>query len=347
MYSNGGRTKKQIQQVVDSVDILNSTSISRLTGLLDNFLATIPAMFKMNNPALDALRTAHEHCHKIFVDLRTEHQRMKHFKKKGLIPPVGYKIGTRHDVRSDGSTVAMDAQAQYVPIISMLSKYKDHYLAMTNHTEPGLIKSYLDTDRSRASDWHRIHPNTIKLALYHDDIEVGNALGSRAGVYKMTMFYYTIHGQSNSRLQSIHLAIVCHATDLKKYGYAAVLKPLIDDLSLLYNGVNIGTIDSPDVIHATLEHVVGDNLAANALLGMNQSFRAGHFCRFCYISGSEVSSSTRGSQHLPRCRVSHQLDVEMVEQMPEFSTRTGVKQPCALDTLSYFSGIESTVPDLM
>ena len=347
MYSKGSCTGKQIQEVVESVDTINTTSMNRLASLLDGFLKTLPANFKADNPSLDALQDAFDQCQNLMVDLRTEKQRMRHFTRKGFIQAVSYRIGTRVDARADGTEATVDATAQYVPVISMLTKYKDHYTTLPIRTHAGKISSYFDTHRYRTSAYHCAHPTAMKLTLYHDDIEVGNVLGARAGVYKMTMFYYTVHGQSSSRLQSIHLAIVCHASDLKQYGYASVLKPLIDDLKLLYGGVDVGLRGVPDIIHATLEHVVGDNLAANALLGMNQSFRAGHFCRFCYISGAEVPCSTRASDHDPRCRISHQLDVEMVQHIPEFSTRTGVKQSGALDQLPYFWGVESTVPDIM
>lgn len=347
MYSKGSCSAKQIQEVVESVDVLNSASVGRLETLLGRFLNTIPDELKTNNPELEALQQAHSYAHNMFVDLQTDYQRMNHYTKQGLIPPTSYSIGVRQDTKPDGSQVEVEAQAQYVSVISTLQKYREHYQSLAQHRSEGGIASYVDTDRFRTSEYHQTHPNNIMLILYHDDIEVANVLGSRAGVYKMTMFYYSIHGQNASKLQSIHLAIVCHATDLKQFGYSAVLKPFIDDMSKLYHGVSIGSFDHSDLLHATLEHIAGDNLAVNALLGMNQSFSAGYFCKLCYIPGSEVSSSTRASGQLPRCRVSQQFDAEMVKAIPDFSTRTGVKNACPLDELEYFSGVESTVPDIM
>jgi hypothetical protein len=162
------------------------------------------------------------------------------------------------------------------------------------------------------------------------------------------MFYYTIHGKAASKLRAIHLAIVCHASDVKEYGYAAILKPFIADMEALYSGVSLAGNDGMyPKLYATLEHIVGDNLAANAILGMIQSFSGGHCCRFCYISKNEIPESTHCRDRLRRSAIGNHLDVEMVLDNADLTSSHGVKQPCALDELSYFSGVDSTVPDVM
>ena len=351
LYTKGNATSKNVQHTVESVDALITTTISQVDTLLARFVGTLPDAVIKDNHALKALTTHLRHAHGSFVDLSTEYQRMKYFSSKGMVLPESYKIGERHDVRSDGSNIKVNVEAQYVPLIPMLSKYYDYYskLNFTLRTD-GILASYFDASKFKTSAFHSENPSALRLILYHDDIEVANPLGSRAGVHKLTMFYYTVHGQSDSKLQLIHLAIVCHASDVKEYGYASILKPFIRDLKALYCGVEIQmantSVPGPTMM-ATLEHVVGDNLAANAILGMNQSFSGGHFCRFCYISGDEVHASTHCRNQRRRSETSHRLDVDRVLNKPELSSTCGVKQPCALDEIEYFSGIKATVPDVM
>lgn len=144
--------------------------------------------------------------------------------------------------------------------------------------------------------------------------------------------------------------LVCHSSDIIDHGYENVLQPLVQDLQTLYDGhptsyPNNGT--RPRVIHAKLEHLVGDNLAANQILGLVTSFNKTHYCRFCYISGEHAAACVSAYDIPIRTSTSHQLDVEMIEANAVSFKTTGIKSRCALDEVSYFSGVESTVPDVM
>lgn len=352
LYTKGNATTKNIQHTVESVSALIMTTVNKLESLLSKFVDTLPLDAVKDNGALTNLISEMKQAQGMFTNLSTEYQRMKHFSTKGLVQPESFKIGERDDVRPDGSNVRVEVQAQYIPIIPMLSKYYDYYskLDCTPRTDD-VVASYFDTQHFKSSDYHSENPSCLKLVLYHDDIEVANPLGSRAGVHKLTMFYYSVHGQMTSSLQSIHLAIVCHASDVKEHGYDSILRPFICDLNKLFTGVEIqlkNASNSESVMKASLEHVVGDNLAANAILGMVQSFRGGYFCRFCYIPGNEVSSSSHCRDQLRRSDVSHFLDVERVmDSATDKVAICGVKEPCALDQLPYFSGVKATVPDIM
>lgn len=342
MYAKGSITAKQIQSTVDNVDTLNLTNISSINTMLARFVESLPRELTEHNEHLNTLNRSITSAQKLFVGLHSEHFRLKHFTGKGLVLPQSYKIGRRVDYKPDGTSQDVAVEGQYIPITDTLRRYRQYYetISAEDTTSSTILSSYLQTDRC-ATAKH----GAVKLILYHDDIECGNVLGSRAGVYKLTMFYFSGHNQSSSNLRSIHLAIVCHASDVKTYGYAAVLSPLLSDLSKLSVGLDIS--DGANPIFASLEHIVGDNLAANAILGMNQSFSAGHYCRFCYVSGADAAISTHSHSELPRSRVSHQFDVECVEALPSFSTKTGVKERCVFDELPYFSGVEATVPDIM
>lgn len=319
--------------------------ISRLREQFERFAESIPPESK-NNPDFDALESSLNLALGAFDGFQTEYQRVKFLTRKGLIMPVPMKIGTRPNTNPDGSTSNVKVNAQYVSLVDTLTSY---YLNKTaaKSSSPRKLAFYEDTSYFKQSDYYTKHPSALKLILYHDDIEVGNALGSRAGVHKLTMFYYSVHGFVTGKLNSIHLAAVCYAADIKTYGYVSVLKPIIDELHSLNEGVLVQDGDSSALLQARIEHIVGDNLAANQLLGMICSFSNGHFCRFCYISGAESKTATSARGQLVRSAVSHKLDIEMLRQNPEYYKSSGVKEACALNQLEYFSPFDSTVPDIM
>ena len=185
------------------------------------------------------------------------------------------------------------------------------------------------------------------MILYHDDIEVGNALGLQAGVHKLTMFYVAVEGFTDGKLSSIHLSIVCHASDLERFGYGPIMRPLIADLEMLYGGVEVTLENGTEcVIHAKLEHLSADNLAANQILGMNRSFSKGHYCRFCYANADLCAVMVSPDHCLCRSPAGYLKDVQAASVNPGNSKQTGVREKSALSDISYFSVIDATVPDI-
>lgn len=188
------------------------------------------------------------------------------------------------------------------------------------------------------------HPDALKLSVYNDDIEVGNVLGSKAGINKITMYYFQILNNSDlSSLSNIHLALVAYASDVKQFGHNHILAPFIDDLKRLELGITIG--DS--TVYGTVTHLPADNLAANESQGFVASFSANHFCRFCKMHSSHTQCATQQDSTLLRTKASQALDLLRSTQDPSTSSSTGVKSGCAFDELKYFSPVESFAPDVM
>ena len=80
--------------------------------------------------------------------------------------------------------------------------------------------------------------NTIVLPIYmfFDDLEVGNALGSHAGVNKFSAIYTSIAclpPHIDSRLNSIILTCLLYTEDKKACGNEKVFKKLIQELNYL------------------------------------------------------------------------------------------------------------------
>lgn len=348
LYTKGTITTKTIQTAVSGSQSILESSISGLDTHFSTLLNMLPNdLSPQIQNQLQTIKCSLGQSMNLFKGLETEHHRLNYLKRHGLVLPTSFKIGRIETTKSDGGRVYSKATAEYVSIIDTLTLYIDK-IADKAPYRPQVMQSFADSSSFKTNSYYDHHPNALRLILYHDDIEVGNALGSRAGVHKLTMFYIVVDDFNDGKLNSIHLCLVSHASDLNRFGYGPVLAPLFKDLEQLYQGVSIKLHDGTEaVIHAVLQHIAADNLAANQIMGLNRSFSKGHYCRFCYVKGNDCATMVVADQSLLRSATNHQLDVEFAEVDPSFSKRTGVRTRSALDHLSYFSLHDSTVPDLM
>lgn len=70
-----------------------------------------------------------------------------------------------------------------------------------------------------------------------------------------------------STLTAIHLSILCKAVDVKRFGYEAILEPLLKDLSVLEQE-RVFIPSAGKNIKGTVYCVVADNVAAHSLGGV-------------------------------------------------------------------------------
>ena len=355
LYAKGNCTLDQIQRTVKASSTLNLTNISHIQELLQNIRHSSPAGSFEGNAHFAALERYLDNSLLLYSDIDTEYRRRKLLVSQGLVMPTTYKIGTRRNVSATGVQQTVDVTAQYVSVVDTLSNIKPDTRSNWSHplSLPTTMKSYEDTATFQYSDFYRAHPSAFRLTLYHDDIECGNNVGSRAGVNKLTMFYMAVNNgtserQTKGKLTSIHLVLICHASDITQYGYGVIMKPLLNDLIRLDQGVQIANrFGDSSIIHGRLEHLAGDNLAANQLLGLVTSFTKSYFCRFCYISAALPIHYTTALDAPKRTAETHQRDVLMALNDPEHYKTSGVKGACVFDELDYFCGVEHTVPDIM
>lgn len=114
------------------------------------------------------------------------------------------------------------------------------------------------------------------------DIEVANPLGANSGVHKLTMYYFSILNlppEILSNTAHIHLVAVAAAQDVKLVGHNTILSRFTQEMKELRRGL----LYDGNIVTATLGVVCADNLAANGLINMCESFNADHFCRFCTL----------------------------------------------------------------
>ncbi len=171
---------------------------------------------------------------------------------------------------------------QYVPIAETLKAVLSQpgmlqKLQNTPSTD-GVIRSFKDCSVFRE---HPLFSNkekiSVALELYYDDLEPANALGSKATIHKLGIFYMTIVNLPDyftSSSANHHLLALAYTQDLKTYGYDSVLEKIATDVLMLErNGINLEIHGTSLQCFGSLADVKGDCLALHTLFGLFESFR--------------------------------------------------------------------------
>ncbi|XP_060761703.1 uncharacterized protein LOC132891510 isoform X1 [Neoarius graeffei] len=210
--------------------------------------------------------------------------------------------------------------SMYVPILSMiqelfrstdiLKKISETDTAFNQYVSCANGSYFMENELLSTGDL------VLPLQLYIDDLELCNPLGTSRKIHKVCAVYWVLANlppKYRSTLHAIQLAILVKVTDLRKYGYAAVLAPLLRDVHTLeVDGVFIEGLGQN--VKGTVFCVSADNLAAHGLGGFVESFRSGCVCRFCLGSVEQYQESeVRDEKFAPRTKTSHDLHVQTVK----------------------------------
>jgi hypothetical protein len=252
-----------------------------------------------------------------------------------MVMPERFVIGQLTQTDKHGMLKQVRSYGQYIPLSKTLPSSLEHMDFCIPGSSEGFISTHKDGKSFKDNTFFQEHPDTVCQALYHDDIEVGNPLGSRAGVNKLTMFYVTIQGLPAYKLTQILPVLICYASDVKSFGYDSVLKPLVGEFEFLKSGLVI----KGKLFNVRLNVLIGDNLAANCIVGLNSSFNASYYCRFCIMHSHATTKATHMNADHLRTAAIHAEHIE--------AKSYGVKEFPAFDKISYFSSVTSTVPDIM
>ncbi|XP_041935316.1 uncharacterized protein LOC121697735 [Alosa sapidissima] len=244
----------------------------------------------------------------------------------------------------------------YVPILGTLKsifqndEIRECFL-QEKHSQKGTYKDINDGLYFQNHPLFSQKRHALQILLYYDDFETANPLGSKKGVHKLGCVYFTLKNlppKVNSVLMNVHLAALFYTSDLKKYGFDEIFKPLIEDLKILETrGIRIPCIEEP--LFGSVIQVTGDNLALNGILGFVESFSATHCCRFCLISKGEIQSIFNEDDPglVLRSRALHIEHCNALSEEPALPSVYGVKKSCVLNTLEYFHNTDNYAVDIM
>lgn len=296
-----------------------------------------------------------------FTRVNTETKWKRYFHDKcGMVEPVEIPLGVRYDIRRNRASgtydqVPVQDKFVYVPLLETLkfifsNKEIGNYIVQPCE-KSGIYKDFCDGNYFKEHSLFPHKKHSLQIQLFFDEFETANPLGSKHGIHKIGSIYFILRNFSpkiNSALMNIHLISLFHSDDVKKYGFNAVLEPLVRDIKVLeISGIHVPFFDEP--VHGTVAQVTGDNLGLHTLLGYVQSFSANYFCRFCLADRNtcqtvfcdDDTSITLRSKEL---HVQHCKDIE---EDPTLSSSFGVKQTCLLNDLKYFNVSENYAVDIM
>lgn len=158
--------------------------------------------------------------------------------------------------------------------------------------ERDILREFCDGSYFKEHSLFSKENKSLQIQLFYDDFETSNPLGSKHGMHKVGSMYFVLRNLSpkvNSALMNIHLLALFHTQDVKRYGFNAILEPIVCDIKIhASSGIKLPLSEEP--IRGTIAQVTGDNLGVHTLFGFVQSFSANYFCRFCLID--KISSQT-------------------------------------------------------
>lgn len=297
-----------------------------------------------------------------FLGIETSEQQTKYMMKNlKLVLPKEIALGTRIDQQVDrrkGQTIqkVVTETFQYVPVLEVLklilnNKKITKLIDNEAHSMPGFLRGYQDGQQYSQLGIFKEYPHAIRLQLFYDDVEVCNPIGSKAGIHKLGMFYYSIQNlpkHLNSAMQNIHLLAVCFAGDLKKYGFGPILHPFIMEMQQLEsdNGVQLQLAKRIVELHGSLVSLSGDSLAAHDLLGF-MSPSANRLCRLCKASREDIQVNFLEQDFQPRTVDDHDDCAEAALQRQRGDPLSGVQRPCPLNDLRSFHCVTNYNLDIM
>ncbi|XP_077870141.1 uncharacterized protein LOC144363069 [Saccoglossus kowalevskii] len=206
---------------------------------------------------------------------------------------VSKRKGRKYHVTSRDDTFV------YVPLLESIRQLISNVRIRTLVTNPPKTAPdgyYFDMLDGEIYQTHNLLcDDDIPIILYYDEIDICNPLGSRSGIHKLGMFYYTIakiDTKFRSKLETVQLLAIAYSENIKKYGLDAILEPFIHELRLFIQGCDFKLADN-EIIHlkGMLFGALGDTPASHALGGFKESVGASFSkCRYCTCTSDNLGN---------------------------------------------------------
>ena len=251
----------------------------------------------------------------------------------------------------------------YVPLIQSLkqlltnSRIFTMLTAVPQRNREGFLYDFTDGALFTSHPLYSQRPNALQILLYTDEIEICNPLGPHASANKLLMFYYTlgnIDPKFRSKLAAIRLLAIAKANDISQWGVDVILKRILKDLTLLYNGVRIETPNGEIELFGTVIAICGDTLAQHDLAGFKQGVGFAYSkCRHCECSFDDMQSNFEENKFAERTLEKHirqflEIDKASTETLKaSLKTTYGINRRSRLVDFPAFDLIKQTPQDIM
>lgn len=320
-------------------------------SVLTNFIETYQ---KMNQAVFSYFNIKDEDSE--FINKSLQHAKTFKGQQKVLSNNLDYVysqkivLGRRVESRiSDGVNVlkTISDSFQYISIIGtlrniILNDYLKNLIECENlRSTYGRIQSFIDCEMFKNSNYYSEHPNALRVNLYYDEIEVVNPIGSKTGIYKLGMFYFTLQNfplHFNSNLNNIFVLMIVYYEDIKEYGWEKILEPLLNELKILESEEGFkfrlknGEIF---VLRAVLQSFSGDGQATNDIFGLLAA-ACNFFCRCCLISRNSLHNDGDQITYDVRTKAVHESHLQSIAEQTLHPRECGVRSESPLNSLRNF-----------
>lgn len=250
-------------------------------------------------------------------------------------------------------------QFVYVPILKQLERilnFSDVFDEIFKFVlpNPAILSRFEDGLNYKNSSLFQEYPNALQIHLYLDEVQVCSELGSYTKKNKLVFVYFSV-ANLKSKLRStfkfINLLSIFYNSDSVAHGLNTLIRPIIDDLKQLENGVELSINGQPTIIRGTLTAVIADNLASHQIGGFKCGFSKGfRKCRFCMATDEQIQNNFYDSDFVARSKDDHDfqcLGLHVEELKKHFSRLYGVTGESILNELKFFHVIGGLAPDIM
>lgn len=338
-------------------DSLTQSIIHGLKDLLHYLLEDI--LDRTKNLNSDLLQHIVREYNKALNIFDTIYKRKKYFASQ-IVNPKKIAIGTHYKQiwNSKFSLYVQNPVTTTFSYISLLETLhvlfcnKSYYNTFfstrnTNTQDLNTIEKFADGSKFKNCELFQNDSHAIQIQIFFDEFETVNPLGSKTSKHKLGGIYFIIGNlppHFNSSLQFIHLLALFHSSHIKKGNFDKILSPIVKELSILETE---GILVDNKRIRGTLVALSHDNLGANMIHGMVESFSSHYCCRMCFIHKDDLKTCCNEKNLELR---NHNKYLQLCEQLINVSTENhimGQKRKTILDDLNYFKVFDSQSVDIM
>ena len=279
LYGDSSLPRKIVQVVLDH---LNDFICKAFIPTLQINITTILKRQNVPYSTITEIENCFNKYCNVLDNVKTEPKRFQILRTKGYIDPEEFMIGNTFGEDLVGNDLLIVPKKVYGTYVS-LKKTMKLFLEI-----PGMfdqIMKYLQKLRQEThiitnivqgglwlEQYSKKFFNELVLPFYisYDDLEVGNALGSHAGMHKLGAVYASIAclpPHLASQLSSILFCMLVSSEDKKKCKNETVFRKLIDDINSLQEGIVINVNGVLRKVKFQLVLILGDNLGLNNIFG--------------------------------------------------------------------------------